>query len=189
MASYLPVLLSAFSKLHAVTLRGNPEVSFHTIIRLWLANKKTSSNQRLENGVKATCIGKSGRNLSTRLTKHKRATKKGDLNNNIAKHHLKTSHAIDWYSATCLTYSTDYYQRITNLEQTALMIVNLFPHLRNVYSTGNSNTLFIIHFTSHICITYLCTCLHSQSHHAFTNGYLIYWPIKSLTKVFEFSTD
>ena len=51
---------------------------------------------------------------------------KGDLNNNIAEHHLKTSHAIDWDSATCLTYSTDYYQRITleswftNIEQTAL---------------------------------------------------------------------
>ena len=35
----------------------------------------------------------------------------------------------------------------------------------------------------------LCTRLHSQSHHAFTNGYSIYWPIKSLTRVFEFSTD
>ena len=45
---------------------------------------------------------------------------------NIAEHHLKTNHAIDWNCATCLTYSTDYYQRITleswftNLEQTAL---------------------------------------------------------------------
>ena len=74
----------------------------------------------------ATYIGETGRNLTTQLTKHKRATKKGDLNNNIAKHHLKTNHAIDWDSATCLTYSTDYYQRITleswftNLEQTAL---------------------------------------------------------------------
>ena len=35
------------------------------------------------------------------------------LNNNIAEHHLKTNHAIDWDSATCLTYSTNYYQRIT----------------------------------------------------------------------------
>ena len=61
----------------------------------------------------ATYIGETGRNLTTRLTEHKRATKKGDLNNNIAEHHLKTNHAIDWDSATCLTYSTDYYQRIT----------------------------------------------------------------------------
>ena len=30
--------------------------------------------------------------------------------------------------------------------------------------------------------------LNSQSHHAFTNSYSIYWPIKSLTRVFEFST-
>ena len=73
-----------------------------------------------------TYIGDTGRNLTTRLTEYKRATKKGDLNNNIAKHHLKTNHAIDWESATCLTYSTVYYQLITleswftNLEQTAL---------------------------------------------------------------------
>ena len=35
----------------------------------------------------ATYIGETGRNLTTRLTEHKRATKKGDLNNNIAEHH------------------------------------------------------------------------------------------------------
>ena len=56
----------------------------------------------------ATNIGETGRSLTTRLTEHKRATKKGDLINNIAEHHLKTTHAIDWNSATCLTYSTDY---------------------------------------------------------------------------------
>ena len=55
-------------------------------------------------------IGETGRNLTTRLNEHKRATKKGDLNNNIAQHHLKTSHNIDWDSSTCVTYSTDYYQ-------------------------------------------------------------------------------
>ena len=49
----------------------------------------------------ATYIGETSRNLTTRFTKHKQATKKGDLNNNIAEHHLKTSHAIDWDSATC----------------------------------------------------------------------------------------
>ena len=37
----------------------------------------------------ATFIGETGRNLNTRLNEHKRATKKGDLNNNIAEHHLK----------------------------------------------------------------------------------------------------
>ena len=41
------------------------------------------------------------------------ATKKGDLNSNIAEHHLKTNHTIDWDSAACLTYSTHYYKWIT----------------------------------------------------------------------------
>ena len=74
----------------------------------------------------ASYIGETGRNLSTRLTKHKWATRNGDVNNHIAEHHLKTKHQIDWDSATCITYSTDYYQRLTlkswftNLEQTPL---------------------------------------------------------------------
>ena len=65
-------------------------------------------------------------NLSTRLTEHKRATTNGDVNNHIAEQHLQTKHQIDWDSATCITYSTDYYQRLTleswftNLEQTPL---------------------------------------------------------------------
>ena len=73
----------------------------------------------------ATYIGETDGNLTMRLNEHERATKKGDLKNNIAEHHLKTSHTIDWDSTTCLTYSTDYHQRITleswftNLEQTA----------------------------------------------------------------------
>ena len=61
----------------------------------------------------ATYIGETRGNLTTRLSEHKQATKKGDLNNKIAKHHLKTSHTITWDSATCLTYSTDYSQRTT----------------------------------------------------------------------------
>ena len=71
-------------------------------------------------------IGETGRNLSTRLTEHKLATSNGDVNNHIAEHHLKTKHQIDWDSATCITYSTDCYQRLTleswftNLEQTPL---------------------------------------------------------------------
>ena len=78
---------------------------------------------------------------------HKRATKNGRVNINIAEHHLKTSHTNDWDSPTCVTYSTDHYQRIIleswfiNLEQTALNRFNLLPHLPNDYWTGNSNTL------------------------------------------------
>ena len=74
----------------------------------------------------ATYIGETGRNLSTRLIEHKRATRNGDVNNDIAEHHLRTKHQIDWDSATCNTHSTDYYQRLTleswftNLEQTPL---------------------------------------------------------------------
>ena len=45
-----------------------------------------------------------------RLNKHKQAPKRGDLNDNIAEHHLKTIHTIDWDSDTCLTYSAKYYQ-------------------------------------------------------------------------------
>ena len=63
----------------------------------------------------ASYIGETGRNLSTRLTEHKRATRNGDVNNHIAEHHLQTKHRTDWDSATCtcITYSTDYYQRLT----------------------------------------------------------------------------
>ena len=61
-----------------------------------------------------------------RLTEHKRATTNDDVNNHIAAHHLQTKHQIDWDSATCITYSTDYHQRLsleswfTNLEQMLL---------------------------------------------------------------------
>ena len=58
-------------------------------------------------------------------TEHKRATRNGDVNNHIAEHHLQTEHQIpDLDSATRITYSTDYYQRLTleswftTLEQT-----------------------------------------------------------------------
>ena len=74
----------------------------------------------------ASYIGETGRNLSTRLTEHKRATRNGDVNNHIAEHHLQTKHQIDCDCATRITYSTDYYERLTleswftNLEQTPL---------------------------------------------------------------------
>ena len=80
-------------------------------------------------------IGKTDRNLSTQLTEHKQATRNGDVNNHIAEHHLKTKHQIDWDSATCtcITYSTDYYQRLTleswftNLQQTPLNCSQQLP--------------------------------------------------------------
>ena len=47
------------------------------------------------------------------MTKHKRATRNGNINNHITEQHLQTKHQIDWDSVTCITYSTDYYQRLT----------------------------------------------------------------------------
>ena len=70
--------------------------------------------------------GKPAETFSTQMTKHKRATRNDDVNNHIVEHHLQTKHQIDWDSATSMTYSTDYYQRLTleswftNVEQTPL---------------------------------------------------------------------
>jgi len=61
----------------------------------------------------ASYIGETGRNLNARLTEHKRTTRNGDANNHIAVHHQLTNHNIDWDSAQCLTYSTNYFQRLT----------------------------------------------------------------------------
>ena len=42
----------------------------------------------------------------------------------VTKHHLQAKHQIDWDSVTCITYSTDFSQRLsleswfTNFEQT-----------------------------------------------------------------------
>ena len=72
--------------------------------------KRQFSSLRSNADCLATYIGETGRNLTTRLNERKRATKKGDLSNNISDHHLvKTSHTIDWDSATCVTYSIDNY--------------------------------------------------------------------------------
>ena len=139
-----------------------------------------------------------GTNVTSRLHEHRRATKKGNLNNNIDEQRLKTSHTIriDWDSATCLTHSTDYYQRITqkswftNLEKTALNRCQPLPaRYKPDYSTGNTNTLIIIHLTTNLFVIYYSTHLHSQSHYAFTNGNIIYWPIKSLTKLKIFTEN
>ena len=46
-----------------------------------------------------TYIGKTGRNLNTTLTEHKRAIMNGDMSNHIAEHHRQTKCIIDWDSA------------------------------------------------------------------------------------------
>ena len=107
----------------------------NSTLRRLLTNVKDKDKPEHRQGVvykinsynsQATYVGETGRNLSTRLTEHKRAARNGDVNNHIAEHHLQTKHQIDWDSATCITYSTDYYQRLAlenwfaNLEQTPL---------------------------------------------------------------------
>ena len=132
-------------------------------------------------------IGQTGRNLTTRLNKHKRATKKGDLNNNIAKPRLKTSHNIDW---DYQLLSTNYTRKLVYSEQTALNRCQPLP--APYRSLLNRKQQHIVCYSFHdpsICVSYLLTHLRNQSHHTFTNSYSIYWPITSLTTVFEFSTD
>ena len=81
--------------------------------------------------------GETGRNHITKLTEHKRAARKGDLNNHIAEHHRLTNRTIDWDSVHCLTYNTDYFQRLTlesglnNLEQTPFNRYQLLPAPNN----------------------------------------------------------
>ena len=41
--------------------------------------------------------------LTTRLGEHQTATDKEDFTNNIAQHHRKAGHDINWDAATCLT--------------------------------------------------------------------------------------
>ena len=52
----------------------------------------------------ASYIGETGRNLNTRLTEHKRATKNGDVNNHIAVHHQLTNHPLGHCSMLNLQY-------------------------------------------------------------------------------------
>ena len=94
----------------------------HVVFDFWPWNVKDKDEPSDRRGAvykikccdcQATYIGETGRNLNVPLTEHKRATRNGDINNHIAEHHLKTNHRIDWDSAECVTYSTDYYQRIT----------------------------------------------------------------------------
>ena len=67
-----------------------------------------------------------GRNLSTQLTNHKRATRNGDVNNHIAEHHLQTKHQIDW------AYSTDQTQPTFEILLCGLKITDS----KRVYSIG-----------------------------------------------------
>ena len=72
-------------------------------------NRQGAVNKIKCSDCQASYIGETDRNLKTRLTEHKRATRNDDANNHIAVRHKLTNHNIDWESAQCLTYSTNYY--------------------------------------------------------------------------------
>ena len=113
-----------------------------TTLRHLLANVKDRDEPNNKQGAvykikcsdcQASYIGETGRNLNKRLTEQKRATRNGDANNHIAAHHQLTTHKIEWDSAQCLTFSTNYFQRLTreswytNLEQTSLYRCQQLP--------------------------------------------------------------
>lgn len=99
----------------------------------------------------ATYIGETGRNLTTRIKEHKRSTEVGDKTNNIAVHHMETKHRIDWESATCLDFTTNYFDRTfleswyTNLDSNAINVCREFPRtysrlLKNQKRTRHETT-------------------------------------------------
>ena len=93
----------------------------------------------------ATYIGEIDRNLSTRLTEHKRATRNRDVNNRIADHHLQSKHQIDWNSEACITYCTDYYRlqepEEKPLEKKSPLIQRMTPRLMPLLNVRFANEL------------------------------------------------
>ena len=59
----------------------------------------------------ASYIGETGRDLSTQLTEHKRATRNGDVNNHIAEHHLRPG-LCDMYNVFYRLLSTSYFRKL-----------------------------------------------------------------------------
>ena len=82
---------------------------------------RTKTNQRTDRETaykikccdcQATYLGETGRKLSTRLTAHKRVTRKM-VTSTITLLNTIYRHQINGDSVTCITYSTDYYQRLS----------------------------------------------------------------------------
>jgi len=77
----------------------------------------------------------------------KRATRNGDANSHITLHHQLSNDNIDWDTTQCLTYNTNYFQRLTleswytNLEQTPLNRCQPLPALykRLTHDDNESN--------------------------------------------------
>ena len=99
-----------------------------TTLRRLLNNVKDKGKQEDRQGAvytikccdcQASYIAETSRNLSTRLTAHKRATRNGDVNNRIAEHHLKTKHQIrlglcDMFNLFYRLLSTSYFSKLVN---------------------------------------------------------------------------
>ena len=71
------------------------------------------------------------------IKEHKRCLLWRNWTNNIAVHHMRTEHSIDWDNATCLAYTTNYFERIflerwyTNAEKNS---INVYYELPATYS-------------------------------------------------------
>ena len=152
--------------------------------------------------------GETSRNLSTRLTKHKQAMRNGDVNNHIAENHLQMKHQINWDSVTCITYSTDYYQRLTlhswftNLEQMPLSCSQQLPEYKRLIDEIKEKLTMREWLenwkwlTKDDCLTVTkdrskhtnyITSLRSPKHQGLTDRRQITsscnWPIRSITRV------
>ena len=93
-------------------------------IGVWVAHKPITTLQQLLSNVKdkdrpedrqlavcqINCCNCQATHISDASRKRSmRQEINGDVNNHIAEHHLQMKFQIDWDSATCLTYFTDYY--------------------------------------------------------------------------------
>lgn len=84
----------------------------------------------------ASFIRETGRDLTsfnTRLIEYKRATRNDDVNNHISEHHGLTNHRIDWNSAECLTYITNYFHATTDSGKMIHKLVLFCSSLLEVY--------------------------------------------------------
>ena len=82
------------------------------------------------------------RNMCTRIKEHKRYLLSRDRANNITVYHMQTEHSIDWNNATCLAYTTNYFEPVfleswyTNAEKNS---INICRELSATYSRFVAN--------------------------------------------------
>ena len=64
------------------------------------------------NDCEATYVGETGRSFNIRCGEHRSAVDKHDNRNNIAMHHTKTGHSINWDSGKCISFCSNKKQRL-----------------------------------------------------------------------------